>query len=220
MRMESVTLKAADRMSEASSPVGLSGQIQIAEARALVLDEPTNHLDLATKEMLVDAPKDFEGTMIFVSHDRMFLRGLGSRVLELGGESGMDRNPAVYRGSYVEYVPRTGGGKLEFRPDSRNVRFVIVTYSPDQVLKSNCSVALRRESLKRTHRRGEYSVLSCPILFGIVANTGMFRVFRGKNHRYSLLSRMNGRELDSNLRHSFGPLNPGVSVSRRYQKHS
>ena len=54
----------------------------------LVLDEPTNHLDLATKEMLVDALKDFEGTMIFVSHDRMFLRGLGSRVLELGGESG------------------------------------------------------------------------------------------------------------------------------------
>ena len=59
----------------------------------LVLDEPTNHLDLATKEMLVDALKDFEGTMIFVSHDRMFLRGLGSRVLELGGESGTDRDP-------------------------------------------------------------------------------------------------------------------------------
>ena len=59
----------------------------------LVLDEPTNHLDLATKEMLVEALKDFEGTMIFVSHDRMFLRGLGSRVLELGGESGTDRNP-------------------------------------------------------------------------------------------------------------------------------
>src|SRR5262249_30572303 len=74
----------------------------------LILDEPTNHLDLATKEMLVDALKDFEGTRIFVSHDRMFLRGLGSRVLELGGESGTDRIPHVYPGSYVEYVQRTG----------------------------------------------------------------------------------------------------------------
>jgi ATPase subunit of ABC transporter with duplicated ATPase domains len=74
----------------------------------LVLDEPTNHLDLATKEMLVDALKDFEGTMIFVSHDRTFLRGLGSRVLELGGESGTERKPLVYPGSYVEYVQRIG----------------------------------------------------------------------------------------------------------------
>jgi ATPase subunit of ABC transporter with duplicated ATPase domains len=74
----------------------------------LVLDEPTNHLDLATKEMLVDALKGFEGTMIFVSHDRMFLRGLGSRVLELGGESGTDRIPRVYPGPYTEYVQTLG----------------------------------------------------------------------------------------------------------------
>jgi len=74
----------------------------------LVLDEPTNHLDLATKEMLVEALKDFEGTMVFVSHDRMFLRGLGSRVLELGGENGTSRDPLVYPGSYVEYVQKTG----------------------------------------------------------------------------------------------------------------
>jgi ATPase subunit of ABC transporter with duplicated ATPase domains len=74
----------------------------------LVLDEPTNHLDLATKEMLVDALQSFEGTMIFVSHDRMFLRGLGSRVLELGGESGTDKQPLVFPGSYVEYVARAG----------------------------------------------------------------------------------------------------------------
>ena len=46
--------------------------------------------------------------MIFVSHDCMFLRGLGSRVLELGGESGTDRNPLVYPGSYMEYVDKLG----------------------------------------------------------------------------------------------------------------
>ncbi len=74
----------------------------------LVLDEPTNHLDLATKEMLIDALKDFEGTMIFVSHDRTFLRGLGSRVLELGGETGTEREPRLYPGTYVEYVQALG----------------------------------------------------------------------------------------------------------------
>ncbi len=74
----------------------------------LVLDEPTNHLDLATKEMLIHALADYEGTMLFVSHDRTFLRGLSSRVLELGGETGRDAQPHAYPGSYVEYVQRTG----------------------------------------------------------------------------------------------------------------
>jgi len=74
----------------------------------LVLDEPTNHLDLATKEMLLDSLKDFDGTMLFVSHDREFLRGLSNRVLELGGESGVEAQPHLYPGSYIEYVARTG----------------------------------------------------------------------------------------------------------------
>jgi ATPase subunit of ABC transporter with duplicated ATPase domains len=74
----------------------------------LVLDEPTNHLDLETKEMLVEALKEFEGTMLFVSHDRTFLKGLGSRVLELEyGEDG-ERHPHIYPGSYLEYVRKTG----------------------------------------------------------------------------------------------------------------
>jgi ATPase subunit of ABC transporter with duplicated ATPase domains len=68
----------------------------------LILDEPTNHLDLATKEMLVEALKDFDGTMLFVSHDRMFLRGLSNRVLELDGST------RIFGGSYVEYVDASG----------------------------------------------------------------------------------------------------------------
>ena len=74
----------------------------------LVLDEPTNHLDLATKEMLIDSLRGFEGTLLFVSHDRAFLRALSNRVIELGGESGVDSAPHLYPGSYVEYVARTG----------------------------------------------------------------------------------------------------------------
>ena len=74
----------------------------------LVLDEPTNHLDLATKEMLLEALHDFGGTMLFVSHDRAFLRGLSNRVLALGGESGTEAQPHAYPGSYVVYVARNG----------------------------------------------------------------------------------------------------------------
>ncbi|MCP3382739.1 ATP-binding cassette domain-containing protein [Bradyrhizobium sp. CCGUVB4N] len=69
----------------------------------LVLDEPTNHLDLATKEMLITALADFEGTMLFVSHDRHFLATLSNRVLELTPE-GIHQ----YGGGYTEYVARTG----------------------------------------------------------------------------------------------------------------
>ncbi len=69
----------------------------------LVLDEPTNHLDMATKDMLVDALGNFEGTMIFVSHDRRFLAALSNRVLELGNGA-----PRVYNGGYTEYVAQSG----------------------------------------------------------------------------------------------------------------
>ncbi len=69
----------------------------------LVLDEPTNHLDMATKEMLIAALSDYEGTMLFVSHDRHFLAALSNRVLELTPE-GIHQ----YGGGYTEYVARTG----------------------------------------------------------------------------------------------------------------
>ncbi|WP_018389709.1 ABC-F family ATP-binding cassette domain-containing protein [Ancylobacter sp. FA202] len=69
----------------------------------LVLDEPTNHLDIATKEMLIAALADYEGTMLFVSHDRHFLAALSNRVLELTPD-GIHQ----YGGGYIEYVARTG----------------------------------------------------------------------------------------------------------------
>ena len=73
----------------------------------LVLDEPTNHLDLATKEMLVETLSKFEGTMLFVSHDRAFLRGLSNRVLVLSENDSSDP-PHAYGGSYAEWVARSG----------------------------------------------------------------------------------------------------------------
>ena len=69
----------------------------------LVLDEPTNHLDMATKEMLVRALADYEGTMLFASHDRRFLAQLSNRVLELTPDGAIP-----YGGGYLEYVAASG----------------------------------------------------------------------------------------------------------------
>ena len=70
----------------------------------LILDEPTNHLDIGRRrEMLITALSQYEGTMLFVSHDRHFLAALSNRVLELTPE-GIHQ----YGGGYTEYVARTG----------------------------------------------------------------------------------------------------------------
>jgi len=70
----------------------------------LVLDEPTNHLDIVTKRALVKALSGYEGTIVFVSHDRVFLRAIATKILELekGGKT------HLYGGTYDEYVAATG----------------------------------------------------------------------------------------------------------------
>ena len=70
----------------------------------LVLDEPTNHLDLVTKRALVKSLALYEGTIVFVSHDRAFLRSIATRILELTKDGKVN----VYGGSYDEYVAATG----------------------------------------------------------------------------------------------------------------
>ncbi len=75
----------------------------------LVLDEPTNHLDLDTKEMLVKTLSQFEGTMIFVSHDRTFLRGMANRVLDLSAQGPKGQTqPEKFSCTYESWVERTG----------------------------------------------------------------------------------------------------------------
>ncbi len=69
----------------------------------LVLDEPTNHLDIASREVLLEALQDFEGTVMIVSHDRYFLKHLANRVFEI--DHGALR---VYEGRYEEYLESRG----------------------------------------------------------------------------------------------------------------
>ena len=71
-------------------------------ANLLVLDEPTNHLDLDSKDVLLDALKRFDGTVLFVSHDRFFIEGLADRVLELS----CGTSPRLYYGDYAYYLSK------------------------------------------------------------------------------------------------------------------
>ncbi|TXT50577.1 MAG: ATP-binding cassette subfamily F member 3 [Spirochaetes bacterium] len=71
-------------------------------ANLLVLDEPTNHLDLTSKDVLLDALRAFEGTVLFVSHDRGFIEELADLVLELEAGS----TPRLYYGNYLYYLEK------------------------------------------------------------------------------------------------------------------
>ncbi len=79
-------------------------RILVSPANFLLLDEPTNHLDLRAKEVLLEAIRNFSGTVIFVSHDRYFLDALGTRVFEVEGGT-----VHVYPGNYEDYMRRKTG---------------------------------------------------------------------------------------------------------------
>ncbi len=74
-------------------------RLLLSPANCLLLDEPTNHLDIRSKDMLMDSLKEYEGTIVFVSHDRYFLDGLATKVLEVG-----NRTAVVYLGNYEDYL--------------------------------------------------------------------------------------------------------------------
>jgi ATPase subunit of ABC transporter with duplicated ATPase domains len=71
----------------------------LSDANVLVMDEPTNHLDMEAIEALNHALKDYDGTLIFVSHDREFVSSLATRVIEIKGQKVVD-----FQGTYDEYL--------------------------------------------------------------------------------------------------------------------
>jgi ATP-binding cassette subfamily F protein 3 len=77
----------------------------VSPANFILLDEPTNHLDLRAKDVLLEAIRDFSGTVLFVSHDRYFIDGLATRVFEVE-----ERRVHIYPGNYEDYLFRKGGG--------------------------------------------------------------------------------------------------------------
>ncbi|HTY61431.1 MAG TPA: ABC-F family ATP-binding cassette domain-containing protein [Acidobacteriota bacterium] len=74
-------------------------KLLLSPANCLLLDEPTNHLDIRSKDILMDSLRDYEGTLVFVSHDRYFLDGLATKVLEVGNQTAIS-----YLGNYEDYL--------------------------------------------------------------------------------------------------------------------
>ena len=76
-------------------------KLLFSPANCLLLDEPTNHLDLRSKDVLMEALREYDGTLVFVSHDRYFLDGLATKVLEVGGGTAVQ-----YLGNYEDYLAK------------------------------------------------------------------------------------------------------------------
>ncbi len=76
-------------------------RLLLSPANCLLLDEPTNHLDIRSKDILMDSLREYEGTLVFVSHDRYFLDGLATKVLEVG-----EGNAIPYLGNYEDYLAK------------------------------------------------------------------------------------------------------------------
>jgi ATPase subunit of ABC transporter with duplicated ATPase domains len=83
-------------------------KLALEKPNVLVLDEPTNHLDLESIEALVEGLREYEGTLVFVSHDRWFVSQLANRVVEITATGIRD-----YRGTYEEYVHWCGDDHLD-----------------------------------------------------------------------------------------------------------
>ena len=89
----------------------------VEKPNVLMLDEPTNHLDLEAIEALVRALRTYEGTLIFVSHDRWFVNELATRIVEITPEGIRD-----FSGTYDEYLARAGEDHLDAQEVLRRAR--------------------------------------------------------------------------------------------------
>ncbi|MFQ5537450.1 MAG: ABC-F family ATP-binding cassette domain-containing protein [Gemmatimonadota bacterium] len=100
--------KSLDSLSGGEAARLVFTRLALARPNVLVLDEPTNHLDLESIEALVEGLKGYEGTLIFVSHDRWFVGQLASRIVEIRPDGIRD-----YHGTYEEYVHFCGDDHLD-----------------------------------------------------------------------------------------------------------
>ena len=126
--------------------------LMLQRDNVLILDEPTNHLDIDSKEMLEQALKHFEGTIIFVSHDRYFINQLANKVFDLNYQGGQ-----MYLGDYQYYIEKTEEAaalkaQKELKNDAENVK-------NDSTTKP--SSYMNQKQQKRDQRKIERQIEQC-----------------------------------------------------------
>lgn len=123
----------------------------------LILDEPTNHLDMRSKDVLKDAIRDFDGTVIIVSHDREFLDGLVTKVYEFGGGLVKEHLGGIY--DFLQKKKLDNLNELQLSASSTSVN-ASVNNEPEQVSESKLSYEAQKE-LNKKLRKLEKQVADC-----------------------------------------------------------
>ena len=100
-------------------------KILVSPANFLLLDEPTNHLDMRAKDVLLDAVRHFQGTVLFVSHDRYFIDGTATRVFEVE-----DGHVHIYPGNYEDYQYRKAAPAVR-AADAAGVKGTLPSVAPE-----------------------------------------------------------------------------------------
>src|SRR5580700_7100027 len=113
----------------------------VSPSNMLLLDEPTNHLDLRAKDVLLDAIRNFSGTVLFVSHDRYFIDGLATRVFEVE-----DRRMHIYPGNYEDYLWRKQGGPEKVATSLSNSLTAATTPAIESVISTAAAHTVSSEA--------------------------------------------------------------------------
>lgn len=130
--------------------------LMLQRDNVLILDEPTNHLDIDSKEMLEQALKDFEGTILFVSHDRYFINQLANKVFDLNYDGGQ-----MYLGDYQYYIEKTEeAAALEAFKNERN-DFSKEDTSNQNEVNENVNTYDSQKQQRREQRKLERLIENC-----------------------------------------------------------
>ena len=130
----------------------------VSPANFLLLDEPTNHLDLRAKDVLLEAIRNFSGTVLFVSHDRYFIDGLATRVFEVA-----DGGVQVFPGNYEDYLWRKEGGPEKVTETiTNNLAPVTVTVTNPTPAPTPSAKRVNPIKLKQMQDRLHFTELELP----------------------------------------------------------